>query len=87
MLGMGSLLGQASQAAVGTFGGLQNQYSSQNSMAMAQQQHAWAQQIMGAQQKPQWVFNGITCNSAREMADIIWENDCAEKTWFILKFE
>ena len=40
-----------------------------------------------AQQRPQWVFNGVTCNSVREMANIIWPTDCAEKTHFLLKFE
>lgn len=60
---------------------LAQQYNSQ----LAQQQ--WANIMMGATQTPQWVFNGVICKSARDMANIIWKTDCPEKTHFLLKFE
>jgi hypothetical protein len=33
-----------------------------------------------------WKFNGVDC-SIREFADMVWANDCPEKTHFILKYE
>jgi hypothetical protein len=32
-----------------------------------------------------WVFNGRACRDAREFADLMWPEDCSEKTFFILK--
>lgn len=56
-----------------------------NQLAQSQAQQAWNSAMM--QQRPQWVINGVTCRSAREMADVIWPNSCPEKTHFLLKYE
>jgi hypothetical protein len=62
--------------------------NSQNYNSQLHQNNVQAQWTAAmAQQKPQWVFNGITCNSVRDMANIIWPIDCPEKTHFILKHE
>ena len=55
-------------------------------ISQSQAQAAWTQ-AAAMQNRPQWVFNGVRCNSAREMADIIWPNSCPEKTHFLLKHE
>lgn len=63
------------------------QYGGQMGQSIAQQQYNQALMASMMQNKPQWVFNGVTCNGPREMADIIWTNDCPEKTHFLLKYE
>ena len=61
-------------------------YGQMNSqISQSQSQAAWTQAM--SQQRPQWVINGVVCNSAREMADVIWPNSCPEKTHFLLKYE
>lgn len=56
---------------------------------LAQQQYS---QVLGqyAQQqnnpRPDWVFAGTPCRDAVEFADRMWPEDCAEKTFFVLKY-
>jgi len=63
-----------------------NQYGSQIAGLGLTQQQMYNQAMM-MRNKPKWVFNGVECNSPREMADIIWSTDCPEKTHFLLKYE
>lgn len=79
--------------------GLQNSPAAQQAMLMgqnaglaqqfsAQQYNALLGQPQGyRQQTPlsNWVFNGRACRDAREFADLMWPEDSAEKTFFILK--
>lgn len=83
-------LGLAGLASIMNTQNHNNQMYGQMNNQLASQQYQQAQynrMMMQAQQKPMWVFNGVQCNSAREMADIIYPNDCPEKTHFLLKFE
>lgn len=88
-LGLSGLMGQQSNQ-----GGFQraqqynnSQLAGQMGQSLMQQQYNQTLMASMMQNRPQWVFNGVTCNSPREMADIIWTNDCPEKTHFILKYE
>jgi len=79
--------------------GLQNSYAAQQAMQMghnaglaqqfsAQQYNALLGQPQGYRQQTllsNWVFNGRPCRDAREFADHMWPEDCAEKTFFVLK--
>ena len=44
-----------------------------------------AKNLIMSKGKPVWVFNGhqVTVN---EMADMIWQVDCPDKTMFLLKY-
>jgi arginine utilization protein RocB len=86
--GMNSLMGQNHQQL--------SQQSNQafNNMMQQLNQNPYAQynQLMNQSvyQHPippvLWKFNGTEC-TIREFADMVWANDCAEKTHFILKYE
>lgn len=86
-LGMSGLMGQnhqqLAQQANQAFNHAYSQYSGQMGQSLMQQQYN--QSLM--QQQTRWMFNGVVCSGPREMADIIWPNDCAEKTHFLLKYE
>lgn len=87
ILGMQGLMGQnhqqLSQQANQAFNHAYSQYSGQMGQSLMQQQY---NQALSARQETKWKFNGVDC-STREMADMIWANDCAEKTHFLLKYE
>lgn len=81
-LGLGGLLGTP------TGFGSQQGYATQNPWAqqnMTAQQYNQTLQGIYQQRKPDWVFNGVTY-SARDFADAVWPDDCAEKTAFVLKY-
>lgn len=88
-LGMQGVMGpnhqQLSQQANQAFNNAYAQYNNQIAGLGLTQQQMYNQAMM--QNKPQWVFDGVVCNGPREMADVIWPNDCAEKTHFLLKYE
>lgn len=96
-LGLQGLMGQnhqqLSQQANQAFNNAYNQYNNgqlgQAGMSQAAQQYN-NQLWQSVAQKPSplrtWVFNNKPCN-VREMADMIWTNDCPEKTHFLLKYE
>lgn len=66
-----------------------SQLSGQMGQSIAQQQYnqqLYNQAVM-MKNRPRWIFDGVECNGPREMADIIWANDCPEKTHFLLKYE
>lgn len=70
-------------AMAGSNAGLGQQMAAQqyNSL-LGQPRYGWA-----AQQavRTDWVFAGRACSDAREFADLVWPEDCSEKTFFILK--
>lgn len=80
-LGLGMLMGQNQ-----TQSNHSAQYGSQSAMnqSLVQQQ---LRQYSQMRNQTKWMFDGIPCSGPREMADIIWPNDCAEKTHFLLKYE
>ena len=56
---------------------------------MAQQQYSQALGQYAQSQhnpRPDWVFAGTPCKDATEFADRMWPEDCAEKTFFVLKY-
>jgi len=65
------------------------QYGGQMGQSLAQQQYNQQlyNQAMMMKNRTRWMFDGVECSGPREMADIIWPNDCAEKTHFLLKYE
>ena len=86
-LGLGGLMGQNQiQSNQSAFQRAQqySQYGGQMSQSLAQQQLYNAAMM---QNQTKWMFNGVYCSGPREMADIIWANDCPEKTHFLLKYE
>lgn len=100
-LGLSGLMGQQSnqsglqraqqvnQAFNTAYNNYQNGQLGQAGMNMAAQQYnqqLFNQAVM-MKNRPRWIFDGVECNGPREMADIIWANDCPEKTHFLLKYE
>jgi len=85
-LGLSGLMGQNQLQSNQSGFQRAQQYNNQIAGLGLTQQQMYNQAVM-MQNRPQWVFNGVTCNSPREMADIIWPNSCAEKTHFLLKYE
>jgi len=85
-LGLGGLMGQQVQSNQSGFQRAQQYNNSQYGSQIAGLGLTYNQAMM-MQNRPQWVFNGVTCNSPRDMANIIWPTDCAEKTHFLLKYE
>ena len=93
-LGLQGLMGQnhqqLSQQANQAFNNAYNSYQQgqigQAGMSQAAQQYNNQLWQTHTRQQTKWKFNGVDC-SIREMADMIWTNDCPEKTHFLLKYE
>lgn len=64
---------------------LQNAYNNHLSQAQAQQQALQAFNQMAARQQHNWVIDGRTM-TMDEFANEIWPEECAEKTFFYLKY-
>ena len=89
-LGLGGLMGQ--NQIQSNQGGFQRAQQYNNSQLGAQMNQSYLHQQLYKQaimmkNRPRWIFDGVECNGPREMADIIWANDCPEKTHFLLKYE
>lgn len=65
----------------GTNAGLANQMAQQQYNSLLGQ---YAQQQYNP--RPDWVFAGTPCRDAEDFANRMWPEDCAEKTFFILKY-
>ena len=78
-------LGALGSAPIGALGSAptSNSYQQMSNQAIAQIQ-AMTQQ-WNQLQRPNWVFNGEPM-SIGEFAAAIWPEDCADKSFFLLKF-
>ena len=88
-LGLGGLMGQ--NQVQSNQSGFQRAHQYNHSQLSGQMGQSLMQQQLGQyhqmQNQTKWMFNGVHCSGPREMADIIWANDCPEKTHFLLKYE
>lgn len=82
-----------SQLAAQQFTQARNQYAPQGqgvlwSQAQAAQQHQYLQNLMNSPQiqKTRWMIAGKP-KTLTEFVNTIWPEDCAEKTFFLLKYK
>ena len=68
---------QASQVAANT-------YQAQINAMLGQQ---FNQAYKQYNPRPDWVFAGRPCRDALEFAHLLWPEDCAEKTAFVLRWQ
>jgi hypothetical protein len=57
-----------------------------NQMAQQQYNSLLGQAAQQYNPRPDWVFAGTPCRDAVDFADRMWPEDCAEKTFFVLKY-